>query len=77
VTKVDSEGRPGQPIRVGADPTDIAVGPDAVWVADRTARTIQRIDPVLEQKDDPIRLPGPVAAIGVDQATGQVWAYLI
>lgn len=76
VTRVDVEGRPGQPIRVGADPTDVAVGPDAVWVADRTARIIQRIDPGLEQKDEPIRLPGPVAAIGVDGATGEVWAYL-
>lgn len=76
VTRVDPEGEPGQPIRVGADPTDIAVGPDAIWVADHDAATIQRIDPVLEQKDDPIRLPGPVAAIGVDPNTGEVWAYL-
>jgi hypothetical protein len=76
VTKIDSEGSLEQPIRVGADATDVAVGPDAVWVADRDGHTIQRIDPVLGQKDKPIRLPGPVAAIGVDQATGEVWAYL-
>ena len=76
VTKVDADGRPGQPIRVGSDPTDLAVGPDAVWVADHDARTIQRIDPGLERTDEPIRLPGPVEAIGVDQATGEVWAYL-
>lgn len=76
VTKVDPEGGLGQPIRVGSDPTDLAVGPDAVWVADHDAHTIQRIDPALEQKDPPIRLPGPVAAIGVDPETREVWAYL-
>jgi class 3 adenylate cyclase/streptogramin lyase len=76
VTRVDAEGELGQPIRVGSDATDLAVGPEGVWVADHDAQTIQRIDPELEQLDDSIRLPGPVAAIGVDQATGKVWAYL-
>lgn len=76
VTRVDANGGLGQPIRVGADPTDVAVGPDDVWVADHDGHTIQRIDPTLGQRDPPIRLPGPVAAIGVDPATGEVWAYL-
>jgi class 3 adenylate cyclase/streptogramin lyase len=77
VTRVDPESGPGQPIRVGADPSDLAVGPDAVWVSDRDERMIQRIDPTLGRPDDPIRLPGPVAAIGVDQASGEIWAYII
>lgn len=76
VTRVDPEGGLGQPIRVGADATDVAAGPDDVWVADHDGQTIQRIDPALRQPDPPIRLPGPVAAIGIDQATGEVWAYL-
>jgi class 3 adenylate cyclase/streptogramin lyase len=76
VTRVDPDGRAGQPIRVTADPSDLAAGPDAVWVADQDGRSIQRIDPSLEQKDDPIRLPGPVSAVGVDPETGEVWAYL-
>jgi class 3 adenylate cyclase/streptogramin lyase len=76
VTRVDAEGELGPPIRVGADATDLAVGPDAVWVADYDAHTIQRIDPSLEQTDEPIRLPGPVAAIAVDPNTSEVWAYL-
>jgi streptogramin lyase len=76
VTVVRPDGEVGQAISVGEDPSDLAVGPDAIWVADREGRSIQRIDPVLKRKDDPIRLPGPVAAIGVDPDTDQVWAYL-
>jgi class 3 adenylate cyclase len=76
VTRVGVEGELGQPIRVASDAADLAVGPEGVWVADDDAGTIQRIDPELAQKDEPITLPGPVAAIGVDQATGEVWAYL-
>jgi class 3 adenylate cyclase len=76
VTHVDPNGQAGDLIRVGSDPSDIAVGPDAVWVADHAGHTIQRIDPGTGQEDDPIRLPGPVVAIDVDQDTGLVWAYL-
>jgi class 3 adenylate cyclase/streptogramin lyase len=76
VTPVGSDGAVGQPIRVGEDPSDLAVGPDAVWVAHHDGRTLQRIDPVLGQKDVAIRLPGPVTAVGVDPVMGHVWAYL-
>jgi streptogramin lyase len=76
VTQVRPDGDIDQPIRVGEDASDLAVGPDALWVATRGGRSIQRIDPALEQRDDPIPMPGPVAAVGVDPDTGKVWAYL-
>jgi class 3 adenylate cyclase len=76
VTRVDADGQVDESIRVGSDPTDVAVGPDAVWVADHEGQSIQRVNPNLGQPDPPIRLPGPVAAIGVDQESGEVWAFL-
>jgi class 3 adenylate cyclase/streptogramin lyase len=76
VTEIGPDGELQQPIRVGANPVDVAVVEGAVWVADREGQTVQRIDPTLEQKDPPIHLPGPVGAIGVDPATGEVWAFL-
>jgi class 3 adenylate cyclase len=76
VTRVGADGQVEESIRVGSDPTDVTVGPDAVWVSDREAQTIQRIDPSLGRTDPPIPMPGPVAAIGVDQETGEVWAFL-
>jgi streptogramin lyase len=76
VTHIGPDGEVGQPIRVGEDPSDLAVEPDALWVATQDGRTIQRIDPALGQRDKPIPMPGPVAALGVDPDTGEVWAYL-
>ena len=48
VTPIDPATSPptaGSPIRVGAGPTDIAVGLDAVWVANNADETISNIDP--------------------------------
>jgi streptogramin lyase len=64
----------GRPTRVGDDPTDIAVGLDAVWVSDRDG-SLYRVDPVtLDVREFPIG--AEVLAVDVDEAAEAVWVYL-
>jgi hypothetical protein len=52
----------------------MAVGPDAVWVGDRDG-SLYRVDPLtLEVSELPVG--SAVMAIGVEEASGSVWAYL-
>ena len=62
----------GSPIRVGADPIDLAVGLDAVWVANLDDGTISRIDPVAGAVET-ITIGSPVAAIAVDESSRSLW----
>jgi hypothetical protein len=71
------DGRPREPIRVGTRPVDIAVGQDAVWVADQADGTVTRIDPSIGRIEEVIDIGGPVSAIAVDPSTGAVWAYVL
>lgn len=74
VTRFTSSDTVGRPARVGDGATDMAVGPDAVWVGDRDG-SLYRVDPLtLEVTELPL---GPaIIGVGVDKASGSVWVYL-
>jgi streptogramin lyase len=64
----------GGPTRIGDDPTDIAVGLDAVWVSDRGG-SLYRVDALtLDVREYPIG--AEVLAVDVDDAAEAVWVYL-
>ena len=63
---------PGSPIRVGLNPTDVAVGLGAVWVTNNGDGTISKIDPVTGNVEA-FEIGGPVAAIAVDERSDTVW----
>jgi len=65
--------RPVDQIRVGAEPTDAAVGLGAIWVTNRGDGTISRIDPVTGDVTDTIEIGAPVAAVDVDEGSGTLW----
>ena len=70
LTRVDSRtGRIVDDIDPNAGPTAIAVGGDAVWVADSDAGTVTRVDPT--ELLTPIRVGGSPSAIAV--GAGGVW----
>ena len=76
VTPIDpATGVSEAPIRVGAQPVDMAFGLGAVWVANRGDGTITRIDPTLLETRT-IHVGGSIAAIAVDAGTRTLWAYL-
>jgi len=60
--------------RVGDNPTDMAVGLGAVWVGDEGG-SLYRVDTTtLDVEEFP--LGAEVFAVGVDETTEAVWAYL-
>jgi class 3 adenylate cyclase/streptogramin lyase len=62
-------------VRVGDDPTDIAVGLDAVWVGDGEGSSLSRADPTtLDVQTFPIG--AEVLGVAVDEATESVWIYV-
>jgi class 3 adenylate cyclase/streptogramin lyase len=71
------DGEIEEPIRVGSRPVDVAVGEDAVWVADQGDGTVTRIDRTFARVEEVIDVGAPVAAITVDLGTGDVWAYTV
>jgi class 3 adenylate cyclase/streptogramin lyase len=74
VTRITSSDPGGRPARVGDGATDMAVGPDAVWVGDRGG-SLYRVDPLtLEVTELPIG--AAVMGVGVEEASGSVWVYL-
>ena len=76
VTPIDPvDGTVGSPIRVGVDPSDLAVGLDAVWVGNLEDGTISRIDPSTGIADT-IPIGSPVAAIAVDESTRSLWTVI-
>jgi streptogramin lyase len=75
VTRLDTSSYTvSRPVRVGDAATDMAVGSDAVWVGD-SGGSLYRVDPsTLDVKELPVGVP--VLGVGVDEASGSVWAYL-
>jgi class 3 adenylate cyclase/streptogramin lyase len=75
VTRIDtSSGTVGRPARVGDAPTDMAVGPDAVWVGDSDG-SLFRVDPLtLGVKE--LSVGAGVLGVGVEESSGSVWVYL-
>jgi YVTN family beta-propeller protein len=66
-----SDGPEVTPIRVGASPTDVAVGEGAVWVANGGEHTVSRIDPASNRiagNPIPVSVPTDVAV-----GEGAVW----
>jgi hypothetical protein len=76
VTGLGPSGSVEAPIRVGSHSSDIAVGPDAVWVSDIEGGVTRRIDPELGREVDRIPVRGRPAALAVDPVTGDLWVYL-
>jgi class 3 adenylate cyclase len=75
VTRIDTgSDTVSRPVRIGNVPTDMAVGPDAVWVGDEGG-SLYRVDPsTLGVKEFPIG--AGVLGVGVEDSTGAVWVYL-
>jgi streptogramin lyase len=71
LTPVDPESGPKTPIRIGEDPTDLAVGFGAAWVSDGNG-TLTRIDGgTLERTTLPV--DGPLAALALDADRQTIW----
>jgi streptogramin lyase len=71
VLRVDADGTVRDPIPVGSEPSDIAVGLDAVWVCDEGG-DVFRIDPLTGQATS-FHMGGHLTAIAVDEDTGSLW----
>jgi YVTN family beta-propeller protein len=59
-------------ISVGVDPVALAVGPDAIWVANSGDGTVSRIDPGTNSVTGTIRIGH--RPLGVAVGDGLVWA---
>ena len=62
---------------MGTPPGDVAVGRDAVWVADQEDGTVTRLNPSLGRVEEVIDIGALVSAIPVDPSSGAVWAYVL
>jgi DNA-binding beta-propeller fold protein YncE len=58
-------------VRVGSGPIGVATGEGSVWVADTTAGTVARVDPVTRHVLHTYRIGGDPLAVSV--ADGRVW----
>jgi class 3 adenylate cyclase len=74
VTRITSSDTAGRPARVGDAATDMAVGPDAVWVGDHDG-SLFRVDPLTLEVSD-LTVGSAVMGVGVEEASGSLWAYL-
>jgi class 3 adenylate cyclase/streptogramin lyase len=75
VTRIDAVSRSvSDPTRVGDEPTDIAVGLEAVWVGDLDG-SVYRVDAsTLEVREFPVG--AEVFGVAVDDEAGSVWVFV-
>ncbi len=71
VIPIDAEGKEGDPIAVGPDPSGIAAGLGAVWVSDEGG-DVYRIDPLTREVTS-VHVGGHLTAIAVDEDSGTLW----
>jgi adenylate/guanylate cyclase family protein len=63
-----------QSIPIGGRPVDVAVGSGVVWIADQRGEQLLTIDEIsLEPGESGFALPGPPAAIAIDEDRGVIW----
>jgi class 3 adenylate cyclase/streptogramin lyase len=75
VTRIDTVTRTEvDRTRVGDDPTTMTAGLGAVWVGDRDG-SLYRVDALTRDVRE-FPLGAEVLAVGVDEASGEVWVYL-
>jgi class 3 adenylate cyclase len=61
-------------IPIGGRPVDVAVGFGVVWIADQRGEQLETIDETsLEPGESGFALPGPPAAIAIDENRGVIW----
>jgi YVTN family beta-propeller protein len=76
VTRIDVPG-PGEaisvsaPVAVGDGPVDVAVGEDALWVANSLGRSVTKIDPATGKVVATIKLGNEPQRVAAD--AGKVW----
>lgn len=75
VTRLDAVSHTlSDPTRVGDDPTDIAIGLEAVWVGDLDG-SLYRVDAsTFEVQEFPVG--AEVLGVAVDEEAGSVWVYV-
>jgi class 3 adenylate cyclase/streptogramin lyase len=74
VTRINTATGSKDSARVGDDPTDMAVGPDAVWVGDRDG-SLRRID-ALTSDVEAFDLGAEVLGVAIDADEGTPWVWL-
>ena len=74
VTRVNTVSHATRTTRVGDDPTDMAIGLGAVWVGDEDG-SLYRVD-ITTLDVEQLSIGAEVLAVGVDDRTDTVWAYL-
>ncbi|HET6791172.1 MAG TPA: adenylate/guanylate cyclase domain-containing protein [Actinomycetota bacterium] len=63
-----------QSIPIGGRPVDVAVGSGVVWIVDQRGEQLLTIDEMsLEPGESGVALPGPPAAIAIDEDRGVIW----
>jgi YVTN family beta-propeller protein len=72
----EDTGTLGPLVKAGSEPSAVAVGVGAVWVANRGDDTVTRIDPATQQATATFPVPGSPVALGIDRGSGDVWVYL-